>query len=135
MVFNPTAYSDEPDYPSKINTGTPPDRKEESKRLAAAIHLSLLVETGAKDAGLLESSVRPCETAKPAVLLELGYMDTLRNQQIRDSRYQDKLVAGIGERDPKIHVEQKKVWRISRLFYLSSFFIPIRKEVARSYTS
>ena len=36
------------------------------------------------------------ETAKPAVLLELGYMDNFsENQQIRDSRYQDKLVAGI----------------------------------------
>ena len=42
----------------------------ESKRLAAAIHLSL-AETGAKDAGLLESSYAVLrETAKPAVLLE-----------------------------------------------------------------
>ena len=93
------SYSDEPDYPSKINSywHNHPDRMSESKRLAAAIHSSLLAETGAKDAGLLESSFAVLrETAKPAVLLELGYMDNFaENQQIRDSHYQDKLVAGI----------------------------------------
>lgn len=93
------SYSDEPDYPSKINPywHNHPDRMSESKRLAAAIHSSLLAETGAKDAGLLESSFAVLrETAKPAVLLELGYMDNFaENQQIRASHYQDKLVAGI----------------------------------------
>ena len=93
------SYSDEPDYPSKINPywHNHPDRMIESKRLAAAIHSSLLAETGAKDAGLLERSFAVLrETAKPAVLLELGYMDNFaENQQIRDSHYQDKLVAGI----------------------------------------
>ena len=93
------SYSDEPDYPSKINPywHNHPDRMSESKRLAAAIHSSLLAETGAKDAGLLERSFAVLrETAKPAVLLELGYMDNFaENQQIQDSHYQDKLVAGI----------------------------------------
>lgn len=93
------SYSDEPDYPSKINKywHNHPDRMSESRRLAAAIHSSLLAETGAKDAGLLESSYAVLrETAKPAVLLELGYMDNFsETQQIRDSHYQDKLVAGI----------------------------------------
>lgn len=93
------SYSDEPDYPSKINPywHNHPDRMSESKRLAAAIHSSLLAETGAKDAGLLERSFAVLrETAKPAVLLELGYMDNFaENQQIRDSHYQDKLVTGI----------------------------------------
>lgn len=93
------SYSDEPDYPSKINPywHNHPDRISESKRLAAAIHSSLLAETGAKDAGLLERSFAVLrETAKPAVLLELGYIDNFaENQQIRDSHYQDKLVAGI----------------------------------------
>ena len=93
------SYSDEPDYPSKINQywHNHPDRMSESKRLAAAIHSSLLAETGAKDAGLLESSFAVLrETAKPAVLLELGYMDNFtENQRIRDDRYQDRLVAGI----------------------------------------
>ena len=93
------SYSDDPDYPSKINPywHNHPDRMSESKRLAAAIHSSLLAETGAKDAGLLERSFAVLrEAAKPAVLLELGYMDNFaENQQIRDSHYQDKLVAGI----------------------------------------
>ena len=93
------SYSDEPDYPSKINKywHNHPDRISESKRLAAAIHSSLLAETGAKDAGLLESSFAVLrETAKPAVLLELGYMDNFtENQRIRDDQYQDRLVAGI----------------------------------------
>lgn len=93
------SYSDEPDYPSKINQywHNHPDRISESKRLAAAIHSSLLAETGAKDAGQLERSFAVLrETAKPAVLLELGYMDNFtESQQIRDSHYQDKLVAGI----------------------------------------
>lgn len=93
------SYSDDPDYPSKINPywHNHPDRMSESKRLAAAIHSSLLSETGAKDAGLLERSFAVLrETAKPAVLLELGYIDNFaENQQIRDSHYQDKLVAGI----------------------------------------
>ena len=93
------SYSDEPDYPSKINKywHNHPDRMSESKRLAAAIHSSLLAETGAKDAGLLESSFAVLrETAKPAVLLELGYMDNFtENQRIREDRYQDRLVAGI----------------------------------------
>lgn len=93
------SYSYEPDYPSKINQywHNHPDRISESKRLAAAIHSSLLSETGAKDAGQLERSFAVLrETAKPAVLLELGYMDNFtENQQIRDSHYQDKLVAGI----------------------------------------
>ena len=93
------SYSADPDYPSKINPywHNHPDRVSESKRLAAAIHSSLLAETGAKDAGLLERSFAVLrETAKPAVLLELGYIDNFaENQQIRDSHYQDKLVAGI----------------------------------------
>ena len=93
------SYSDEPDYPSKINQywHNHPNRMSESKRLATSIHSSLLAETGAKDAGLLESSFAVLrETAKPAVLLELGYMDNFaENQQIQDGHYQDKLVAGI----------------------------------------
>lgn len=93
------SYRDEPDYPSKINQywHNHPDRMSESKCLAAAIHSSLLAETGAKDAGLLESSFAVLrETAKPAVLLELDYMDNFtENQRIRDDRYQDRLVAGI----------------------------------------
>ena len=36
------------------------------------------------------------KTDKPAVLLELGYMDNFNeNQQIRSDAYQNRLVAGI----------------------------------------
>ena len=99
VEFKPIPIVMIPDYPSKINPywHNHPDRMSESKRLAATIHSSLLAETGAKDAGLLERSFAVLrETAKPAVLLELGYIDNFaENQQIRDSHYQDKLVAGI----------------------------------------
>ncbi|WP_454379942.1 N-acetylmuramoyl-L-alanine amidase [Streptococcus sp. Marseille-Q6504] len=94
-------YSYEADsrYPSRINKywHNNPDRISESNRLAADIHSSLLAETGAKDAGLLQSSFAVLrETDKPAVLLELGYMDNFNeNQQIRSDAYQNRLVAGI----------------------------------------
>ena len=93
------SYEEATGYPSKINPywHNHPDRISESNRLAADIHSSLLAETGAKDAGRLRSSFAVLrETNKPAVLLELGYMDNFdESQRIRDSRYQDKLVAGI----------------------------------------
>ena len=86
-------------YPSKINPywHNHPDRISESNRLAADIHSSLLAETGAKDAGLLQSSFAVLrETDKPAVLLELGYIDNFNeNQQVRSDSYQNRLVAGI----------------------------------------
>ncbi|MGS4811019.1 N-acetylmuramoyl-L-alanine amidase [Streptococcus sp. Z554] len=93
------SYEDAPGYRAKINPywHNHPDRISESKRLAADIHSSLLAETGAKDAGLLQSSFAVLrETDKPAVLLELGYMDNFNeNQQIRSDAYQNRLVAGI----------------------------------------
>ena len=93
------SYEADSSYPSKINPywHNHPDRISESNRLAADIHSSLLAETGAKDAGRLRRSFAVLrETNKPAVLLELGYMDNFdESQRIRDSRYQDKLVAGI----------------------------------------
>ena len=86
-------------YPSKINQywHNNPDRMSESNRLAADLHSSLLTETGARDAGLLQATFAVLrETAKPAVLLELGYMDNSEeNQRIRSEQYQDKLVEGI----------------------------------------
>ena len=58
---------------------------------------SLLAQTGAKNAGLKESSFAVLrETNKPAVLLELGYMSNFNeNQLIRSDAYQNKLVTGI----------------------------------------
>jgi len=93
------SYEEADDYPSKINPywHNHPDRISESNRLAADIHSSLLAETGAKDAGLLRSSFAVLrETNKPAVLLELGYIDNFNeNQQVRSDAYQNRLVAGI----------------------------------------
>lgn len=93
------SYEEDSGYRAKINPywHNHPDRISESNRLAANIHSSLLAETGAKNAGLLQRSFAVLrETDKPAVLLELGYMDNFdENQQIRNEAYQDKLVAGI----------------------------------------
>ena len=93
------SYEEAAGYPSKINPywHNHPDRISESNRLAADIHSSLLAETGAKDAGLLQSSFAVLrETDKPAVLLELGYIDNFNeNQQVRSDTYQNRLVAGI----------------------------------------
>ena len=93
------SYEADSSYPSKINPywHNHPDRISESNRLAADIHSSLLAETGAKDAGRLRSSFAVLrETDKPAVLLELGYIDNFdENQQIRSDAYQNRLVAGI----------------------------------------
>ncbi len=93
------SYKEEAGYPSKINQywHNNPDRMSESNRLAADLHSSLLAETGARDAGLLQATFAVLrETAKPAVLLELGYMDNPEeNQRIRSEQYQDKLVEGI----------------------------------------
>lgn len=93
------SYKEDAGYPSKINQywHNNPDRMSESNRLAADLHSSLLTETGARDAGLLQATFAVLrETAKPAVLLELGYMDNPEeNQRIRSEQYQDKLVEGI----------------------------------------
>ena len=93
------SYKEEAGYPSKINQywHNNPDRISESNRLAADLHSSLLTETGARDAGLLQATFAVLrETAKPAVLLELGYMDNPEeNQRIRSDQYQDKLIEGI----------------------------------------
>ena len=64
------SYEEAAGYPSKINPywHNHPDRISESKRLASAIHSSLLAQTGAKNAGLKESSFAVLrETNKPAV--------------------------------------------------------------------
>ena len=101
------SYEEAAGYPSKINPywHNHPDRISESNRLAADIHSSLLAETGAKDAGLLQSSFAVLrETDKPAVLLELGYIDNFNeNQQIRSDAYQNRLVAGIVKRNSKYY--------------------------------
>ena len=68
-----------------------------SYKLGSYIHQSVLATTHAKDAGLLAKSFAVLrETNKPAVLLELGYMDDSKeSQKIRTKEYQQKLVDGI----------------------------------------
>ena len=74
-----------------------PTRLKYSYKLGSYIHQSVLTTTQAKDAGLLAKSFAVLrETNKPAVLLELGYMDDSKeSQKIRTKEYQQKLVDGI----------------------------------------
>ena len=74
-----------------------PTRLKYSYKLGSYIHQSVLTTTHAKDAGLLAKSFAVLrETNKPAVLLELGYMDDSKeSQKIRTKEYQQKLVDGI----------------------------------------
>ena len=74
-----------------------PTRLKYSYKLGSYIHQSVLATTHAKDAGLLAKSFAVLrETNKPAVLLELGYMDDSKeSQKIRTKEYQQKLVDGI----------------------------------------
>ena len=74
-----------------------PVRLDRSKKLGSYIHQSVLATTHAKDDGLLAMSFAVLrETNKPAVLLELGYIDNLEeSQKVRTKEYQQKLVDGI----------------------------------------
>ena len=76
-----------------------PTRLKYSYKLGSYIHQSVLATTQAKDAGLLAKSFAVLrETNKPAVLLELGYMDDSKeSQKIRTKEYQQKLVDGIAQ--------------------------------------
>ena len=76
-----------------------PTRLKYSYKLGSYIHQSVLATTQAKDAGLLAKSFAVLrETNKPAILLELGYMDDSKeSQKIRTKEYQQKLVDGIAQ--------------------------------------
>lgn len=75
------------------------DRLRESKRLSKNIHSALLARTGAADDGEWSRNFAVLrETAKPAILLELGYIDNREESAIVQTEdYQDKLAAGIAE--------------------------------------
>ena len=92
-------YEADEDYPPKINKDAHdnPLRMRESKRLAENLHASIIKMSGANDGGINGASFAVLrETTKPAVLLELGYIDNPEeSKKISDSAYQDKLVAGI----------------------------------------
>ena len=73
-----------------------PVRLSESKRLADNIHNSVVSVAGANDHGVHGSNYAVLrETVKPAVLIELGYMDSPEYKKISDDKYQNKLVEGL----------------------------------------
>ena len=91
-------YEPDDDIKPRINkvAHDDPTRLSESKRLADNIHNSVVSVAGANDRGVHGSNYAVLrETAKPAVLLELGYMDSPEYKKISDDKYQNKLVEGI----------------------------------------
>ena len=91
-------YEPDEDIKPRINkvAHDDPTRLSESKRLADNIHNSIVSVAGANDRGVHGSNYAVLrETAKPAVLLELGYMDSPEYKKISDDKYQNKLVEGI----------------------------------------
>ena len=91
-------YEPDEDIKPRINkwAHNDPTRLSESKRLADNIHNSVVSLAGANDRGVHGANYAVLrETVKPAVLLELGYMDSPEYKKISDDKYQNKLVEGI----------------------------------------
>lgn len=91
-------YEPDDDIKPRINkvAHDNPVRLSESKRLAENIHNSVVSVAGANDRGVHGSNYAVLrETVKPAVLIELGYMDSPEYKKISDDKYQNKLVEGI----------------------------------------
>ena len=91
-------YEPDEDIKPRINkvAHDDPTRLSESKRLADNIHNSVVSVAGANDRGVHGSNYAVLrETIKPAVLLELGYIDSPEYKKISDDNYQNKLVEGI----------------------------------------
>ena len=91
-------YEPDEDIKPRINkvAHDDPTRLSESKRLADNIHNSVVSVAGANDRGVHGSNYAVLrETVKPAVLLELGYIDSPEYKKISDDKYQNKLVEGI----------------------------------------
>jgi len=90
-------YEPDDDIKPRINkvAHDNPVRLSESKRLADNIHNSVVSVAGANDRGVHGSNYAVLrETVKPAVLIELGYMDSPEYKKISDDKYQNKLVEG-----------------------------------------
>ena len=91
-------YEPDDDIKPRINkvAHDNPVRLSESKRLADNIHNSVVSVAGANDRGVHGSNYAVLrETVKPAVLLELGYIDSPEYKKISDDKYQNKLVEGL----------------------------------------
>ena len=91
-------YEPDDDIKPRINkvAHDNPVRLSESKRLADNIHNSVVSVAGANDRGVHGSNYAVLrETVKPAVLIELGYMDSPEYKKISDDKYQNKLAEGL----------------------------------------
>jgi len=91
-------YEPDDDIKPRINkvAHDNPIRLSESKRLADNIHNSVVSVAGANDRGVHGANYAVLrETVKPAVLVELGYMDSPEYKKISDDKYQNKLVEGL----------------------------------------
>ena len=91
-------YEPDDDIKPRINkvAHDNPVRLSESKRLADNIHNSVVSVAGANDRGVHGSNYAVLrETVNPAVLIELGYMDSPEYKKISDDKYQNKLVEGL----------------------------------------
>ncbi|HFI0632430.1 TPA: GBS Bsp-like repeat-containing protein, partial [Streptococcus suis] len=89
------------EYPSKINKEKHADsvRLAESEILANKVQSNLISATGAANRGVKRATFAVLrETAIPAILVELGFMDNPSElQTIKQSSYQDKLAAGLAK--------------------------------------
>ena len=92
-------YEADADYTPRINKEMHTDqyRLERSGALAKLVHQELISETGANNRGVKRENFAVLrETAIPAVLVELGFMDNWEeSQKIRRADYQAQLVTGL----------------------------------------
>ena len=92
-------YEADPDYVPRINKDMHNDsyRLERSGALAKLVHQELIDTTGANNRGVKRENFAVLrETAIPAVLVELGFMDNWEeSQKIRRADYQAQLVSGL----------------------------------------
>ena len=94
-------YQYDPEYQPKINAAmhNDPTRLAESEILANQIQASLISETGAVNRGVRRDTFAVLrETAIPAILVELGFMDNPSDlQKINQDSYQTKLANALAQ--------------------------------------
>ncbi|HFI0945833.1 TPA: N-acetylmuramoyl-L-alanine amidase, partial [Streptococcus suis] len=92
-------YKYDPEYQPKINKGkhNDPTRLAESEILATKVQSSLIKETGAVDRGVRRETFAVLrETAVPAILVELGFMDNPAELAvIKEDKYHVKLAKAL----------------------------------------
>ncbi len=94
-------YQYDPEYQSKINAAmhNDPTRLAESEILANQVQASLISGTGAVNRGVRRETFAVLrETAIPAILVELGFMDNPSDlQKIKQDSYQTKLANALSQ--------------------------------------